>query len=79
MYSNPSSTHKAGKKPLTGATSMATEQRCNVYSCGWGDHHRLGFDNTDTQLLPQPIESLKGTRVMEVAAGGRHSLFLQSE
>ena len=47
-----------------------------VLSCGDGDHGPLGHGDEETQLVPKPVAALEGWCVVQVAAGGAHSLFL---
>ena len=45
-------------------------------SFGFGEEGGLGHGDGETQLTPKLIEALRGTRALQVSAGGRHSLVL---
>ena len=47
-----------------------------VLSCGYGWNGRLGHGDEETQLVPKLVAALEGRRVVQVAAGAEHSLFL---
>ena len=62
--------------------SLFLTEAGDVFSCGHGGAKlghgdwKGGHGDTNDALAPKQIAALKGQRVVQVAAGGRHSLFL---
>jgi alpha-tubulin suppressor-like RCC1 family protein len=50
-----------------------------AFTWGKGSKGRLGHGTSDSQLLPKNIVSLSGIKIVQVACGWSHSLFLSSE
>jgi len=62
-----------------GAHSLALSDTGVAYSFGDGACGQLGHGERTSLLAPRAIEGLKRMRVLEVSAGGRHSLALSDE
>ena len=62
-----------------GNHSLFLTNEGQVYSSGCGDDGRLGHGDKETQLVPKLVVALEGRRIVQVAAGGNHSLFLAKE
>ncbi|XP_022739998.1 ultraviolet-B receptor UVR8-like isoform X3 [Durio zibethinus] len=50
-----------------------------VYSWGWGDFGRLGHGNSSDLFTPQPIKTLHGLRIKQIACGDSHCLAVTME
>jgi len=52
-----------------------------VWSCGWGLFSQLGHGDTADKLVLTlvAVEGFRGTQIVMVAAGGRHSVALEAE
>jgi alpha-tubulin suppressor-like RCC1 family protein len=50
-----------------------------VLSCGVGEYGRLGTGTNDDAWTPQPLETLVDDDIIQIAAGGNHSLALTAE
>jgi len=62
---------------IGGAHTLAFTTEGQVYSCGINSNGQLGLGDKQPRLTPTLIESLKGKRIVQVAAGqNTHSLFL---
>ena len=59
--------------------SMVLTEEGEVLSFGVGWHGQLGYGDMEWQLEPKVIEALRGTRVVEIAAGVFHSMVLTDE
>ena len=59
--------------------SMVLTDEGEVLSFGEGGCGCLGHGDNEDQLVPKVIEALRGMRVVEIAAGGLHSLVLTDE
>ena len=55
--------------------SRSSSQRRAVPPCR-GREGQTGHPTPDNTCLPQPVAALRGRRVVQVAAGGRHTLAL---
>jgi alpha-tubulin suppressor-like RCC1 family protein len=58
--------------------SIALSDRGAVYSWGCGTHGRLGHGDHNDEYIPRRIESLNSIRIMGIAAGVAHTLFLSN-
>ncbi len=58
---------------------LALADAGEVLSFGEGLYGRLGHGGSVIQRVPKVIEALRGTRVVAIAAGGRHSMVLTDE
>ena len=58
--------------------SLAVSDRGAVYSWGCGTHGRLGHGDHNDEYIPRRIESLNTIRIMNIAAGTAHSIFLST-
>jgi len=56
--------------------SLFLTETGEVWGCGSNDEGQLGLDSQENSLIPQPVRELKGHRIIQVAAGYKHSLFL---
>ena len=56
--------------------SLVLTESGEVYSFGDGSDGRLGHGDQEDQNLPKLIEAMRGKRVVQVSAGGYHSLVL---
>lgn len=59
-----------------GFHSLALSDRGLLYSWGQGSHGQLGHGDAHTESAPRRVGSLRGTRVVGIAAGERHSIAL---
>ncbi|XP_022841811.1 ultraviolet-B receptor UVR8-like [Olea europaea var. sylvestris] len=55
-------------------TTAFSESQSQVYSWGWGDFGRLGHGNSSDLFSPQPIQSLQGLHIKQIACGDSHCL-----
>ncbi|KAI3990988.1 hypothetical protein MKX01_026172 [Papaver californicum] len=51
-----------------------SESLMQLYSWGWGDFGRLGHGNSSDLFTPQPIKTLGGVRIKQIACGDSHCL-----
>lgn len=56
--------------------NIAITENGQVYTWGWGHHGTLGIGHNRLQLVPQPIESLKGEVVVDISGAVRTSYFV---
>merc|ERR1719498_2186652 len=56
---------------------MMLVQGGEVYCWGRGTWGQSGLGSTDNVCLPRRLEALGGRRIVQVAAGARHSLALE--
>ncbi|GIL92948.1 hypothetical protein Vretifemale_20418 [Volvox reticuliferus] len=56
--------------------TLALDAAGQVWSFGWNDRGTLGHGHRDQETKPKRIAALKGTRIVQVAMGGWHSLAL---
>eukprot|EP00192_Tetraselmis_astigmatica_P000681 CAMPEP_0117695176 /NCGR_PEP_ID=MMETSP0804-20121206/27995_1 /TAXON_ID=1074897 /ORGANISM="Tetraselmis astigmatica, Strain CCMP880" /LENGTH=1085 /DNA_ID=CAMNT_0005509221 /DNA_START=121 /DNA_END=3379 /DNA_ORIENTATION=- len=61
-----------------GDHTMLLSQRGEVYSWGRGTWGQTGLGSTDNTCLPRRIEAFDGYRIVQVAAGARHSLAMDT-
>lgn len=54
--------------------NLATARDGSVYSWGWGSYGVLGHGNHRFQLVPKLIRRIGGERIVQTAAGAKHSL-----
>ncbi|KAH3745060.1 RCC1/BLIP-II protein [Pelomyxa schiedti] len=59
--------------------SAAIADDFQLYTWGFGEYGQLGLNNTQSEFRPQPVESLQGVSVSQVACGGGHTLILDDE
>ncbi|URE23874.1 Regulator of chromosome condensation (RCC1) repeat [Musa troglodytarum] len=59
-----------------GFFTMALTSDGQIWNWGANSNYELGRGNNVSDWRPQPIPSLKGTRVIQIASGGYHSLAL---
>ena len=60
--------------------TLALSNNGEVYAWGQAFYGALGIKNvSDTIYSPQKIESLFSEQVIDISAGSRHSLFLNSK
>ena len=59
--------------------TLALTRHGTVYSWGRADDGQLGHGNQQILYMPRSIEGLEGTRVVQIAARGAHSMALDSE
>ena len=66
----------AGGSMQTGGTghSLVLSDEGEVYSFGHSAYGELGRNFDDVTSVPDVVETLRGTRVVEIAAGGASSL-----
>src|SRR5262249_3076720 len=57
---------------------LARTRDKEVYTCGWGEHGRLGLGDNKDRLQMTKIEAL-GKRVARIWAGGGHSFALMDD
>ena len=62
-----------------GFHSMVLADEGTVLSFGRGDLGQLGHGDEVNQYVPKAIEALRGTRVVAISAGLRHSMVLTDE
>eukprot|EP01028_Stygiella_incarcerata_P006449 TRINITY_DN2620_c0_g1_i2.p1 TRINITY_DN2620_c0_g1~~TRINITY_DN2620_c0_g1_i2.p1 ORF type:complete len:1195 (-),score=320.07 TRINITY_DN2620_c0_g1_i2:2618-6202(-) len=48
----------------------------DVYAAGWGHCGQLGSGSVESQYIPRRLESLVGKKIVEMSAGGIHSMTL---
>ncbi|KAM7529890.1 hypothetical protein LguiB_033300 [Lonicera macranthoides] len=60
-------------------TAAYSQSHMQVYSWGWGDFGRLGHGNSSDLFTPQPIKSLHGLRIRQIACGDSHCLAVTME
>ncbi|KAF8018639.1 hypothetical protein BT93_H3509 [Corymbia citriodora subsp. variegata] len=60
-------------------TAAYSESLREVYSWGWGDFGRLGHGNSSDVFTPQPIKTLQGLRIKQIACGDSHCLAVTME
>ena len=69
-----------GKKVLQvsagGMHSLVLLEGGGVMSFGWGAYGRLGHGDEEQQHTPKLIAALRGKKVLQVSAGGYHSVVL---
>jgi alpha-tubulin suppressor-like RCC1 family protein len=46
----------------------------NLYSCGWGEHGRLGLGDEEGRFLPTIVNFPEPFHPIEISAGEQHSL-----
>lgn len=51
----------------------------SIFSCGNGKNGRLGHGNEHSQHVPLMLSAMSTAKIVKVAAGGSHSLFLASD
>lgn len=59
-----------------GNHNLAVTQSNRLYTWGYGDMHQLGHGPDETEAFPRPVESKIEGRIVQVAAGGQHSVIL---
>jgi hypothetical protein len=46
----------------------------HVFTCGWGEHGRLGHGNEDTKAIPTMVEFPTPFHALEISAGEQHTV-----
>jgi alpha-tubulin suppressor-like RCC1 family protein len=59
--------------------SLVATKDGGLLSFGYGSDGRLGHGDQRTQMIPRPVLSLSGVRIVKVAAGAHHSLVLSDQ
>lgn len=59
-----------------GNHNLAVTQSNRLYAWGYGDMHQLGHGPDRTEVLPRLVETKMEGRIVQVAAGGQHSVIL---
>ncbi|KAJ3671634.1 hypothetical protein LUZ60_007713 [Juncus effusus] len=60
-------------------TTAYSDDRSQVLSWGWGDFGRLGHGNSSDVFTPQPIKSLQGLKILQIACGDSHCLAVSTD
>ncbi len=59
--------------------TLCVDAAGRTFAFGRGEYGRLGIGDDKSRLVATQVESLAGIVVVQVAAGGSHSLFLSSD